>query len=138
MMLEPFTWHLRFSVDAYTALATAELEAEKMHLGEVGTESLLLVLLEQSGIALSRAREEVEKMVKTFPYVPEGGLQLSRRMCRILFCLASASVQHREGSRDIEVNDLWRELLNDYESVAQQVLMNCNVDIDAFRKRLGV
>jgi carbon storage regulator CsrA len=136
----------RFSAGARKVMEVANDEARRFNLEYVGTEHVLLGLLQETagvaarvlsdlGIDLSRARGEVEKIIQPGPQpVAAGQLPPTPRVRKVVeFANAEA---HELAQNLVETEHLLLGLLREEECVAAQVLANLGISFLVVRRRL--
>jgi ATP-dependent Clp protease ATP-binding subunit ClpC len=136
----------RLTERACRVLDLAHREAQRFHHDYIGTEHILLGLVElRSGVAtavledldvdLKKIRKEVEKRVSTgTPMVTMGQLPFTPRAKRVLeLSLEEAS---NLGHTDIGTEHLLLGLIREGEGIAAQVLRNVEVKVEDVRTRV--
>ncbi|HEX5053775.1 MAG TPA: Clp protease N-terminal domain-containing protein [Planctomycetota bacterium] len=136
----------RFSDRAKMVMILAGQAARKLNHGYIGTEHLLLGLVQEgSGVAanvlaamtvdLAKIRREVERIVKVGPsMVAMGRLPLTPRAKTVLDL--SREEASELGHDHIGTEHLLLGLIGENEGIAAQVLLNLGVDLDRVRKQV--
>ncbi len=133
----------RFTNHAKKLMSFARQEAEKFNHGYIGTEHILLGLVQQgSGVAanvlkkmdidLEEIRREVEKIIKTGPsMVTMGQIPFTPRAKTVLeLSMEEASALNHNY---LGTEHLLLGLIQENDGIAAQVLMKLNVEVDVVR-----
>jgi hypothetical protein len=134
----------RFTERARTVLSQSELEAHRLGHGFVGTEHILLALLEVAdglaasvlggaGISKSTAQERILALIKRGSAPKEGTLPFTPRAKAVL--RRSVEEALRLGHNYVGTEHLLLGLVSDEESVAAKVLLDLRVSDDVLRDR---
>jgi hypothetical protein len=134
----------RFTERAQTVLSQSELEGHRLGHGFVGTEHILLALLDVSdgvaarvldevGISKSMAEEHILALIKRGTAPAEGKLPFTPRAKAVL--RRSVEEALRLGHNYVGTEHLLLGLVSDEESVAAKVLLGLRVSYDVLRDR---
>jgi len=133
----------RFNDQARRVLALAEEEAGQLHHGYIGTEHLLLGLIEEGeglaaqtldsfGITLEAARREVEEEVRAAAKSPEGSLPLTPRAEKVLDL--SLREANQLGEEQIATEHILLGLARLGEGVAVNTLNSLGINVNRVRQ----
>ncbi len=136
----------RFSDRARKVMALANMEAQRFNHECIGTEHLLLGLLEEGGgvgvtvlkkqgVDIETLRAEIEKLVRSGYAVPGGKLPQTPRAKRVIeYAVAEArSLNHK----DIGTEHILLGLLRETEGIASHVLVNLGLTIENTRQTIA-
>ena len=136
----------RFTDRARRVVVLAEEEATRLHHGEIGTEHLLLGLideregvaataLESLGISLEAVRRQVEEIIGQGGSSPSGHLPFTPRAKKVLELSLREALQL--GHNYIGTEHILLGLIREGEGVAAQVLVNAGADLSRVRRQVG-
>jgi ATP-dependent Clp protease ATP-binding subunit ClpC len=135
----------RFTDRAHRTLALAREEARALHHGGVGTEHLLLGLLQEGdgvaakaleslGISLETVRQQVEEIIGQGQQTPSGSIRFSPRAKKVLELSRREALQL--GHHYIGTEHILLGLIREGEGVAAQVLVSLGADLGTVRQRV--
>ena len=140
----------RFTAEARRTVVLAQDEAHRMGHGQIGTEHLLLALLQDAETQATQAlrdaairpeevRAEIERTVPGGTPQPPGHLPFTPRSKKVLELALRESIKARH--RNIEPEHILLGLLREGEGLAAQVLVSLGADLEELRtdvvRRLG-